>query len=55
MWASERNAVAVLFGVYSLGLSLRIWANFTGWVGIVWSPESSLINTAIPSDHLESL
>jgi hypothetical protein len=27
----------------------------TGWVGVVWSMENSLISTAHPSDHLESL
>ena len=27
----------------------------TGWVGIVWSTEKSLMNTEAPVDHLESL
>ncbi len=35
--------------------AVRVHDSQAGWVGIVWSTENSLINTAHPSDHLESL
>ena len=33
-----------------------VWHDhLTGWVGVVWSKENSLINNEAPLDHLESL